>query len=549
MSLPTEPLFDVPELTAQIARAVFPKGNVYMQMRDELGVFYDNDQFSELFSHTGQPAIAAWRLALVTVMQFAENLTDRQAADAVRARIDWKYALSLEMQDAGFHYSVLSEFRGRLIVGGQEMLLLQAMLDCFKGKKLLKARGKQRTDSTHILASIRVVNRLELVGETLHHTLNILAEVAPEWLPQQITPDWFKRYGQRIDNARLPNEEAERQELALVIGHDGYHLLAQIDAAPEQLRYLQQIPAVATLRQVWLQQYCWQEGQLEWRLRHKHGMPPAAITIISPYDLEARYGEKRGVGWLGYKVHLTETCDDDQVHLITHVETTTAAVPDNQVVENIHEALDEKELLPGQHLVDAGYPDGENIVDIQDNYQVDLFGPVRPDNGWQAREANGYAATQFHIDWDTPRATCPQGVQSYRGKAGVDPSNRYIVRFVFREADCSACLAKVKCTQGKARYLSLLPQKQHETLQAARQRQETGTFKEAYARRAGVEGTISQAVYALTMRRSRYRGQAKTHLQHVATAAAMNLMRVINWLNGLPLAQTRKSPFAQLAPA
>lgn len=103
MSLPTEPLFDVPELTAQIARAVFPKGNVYMQMRDELGVFYDNDQFSELFSHTGQPAIAAWRLALVTVMQFAENLTGRQAADAVRARIDWKYALSLEMQDAGFH--------------------------------------------------------------------------------------------------------------------------------------------------------------------------------------------------------------------------------------------------------------------------------------------------------------------------------------------------------------------------------------------------------------------------------------------------------------
>ena len=107
---------------------------------------------------------------------------------------------------------------------------------------------------------------------------------------------------------------------------------------------------------------------LEWRLRHKHGMPLAAITIISPYDLEARYGEKRGVSWLGYKVHLTETCDDDQVHLITHVETTTAAVPDNQVVENIHEALDEKALLPEQHLVDAGYshlllPDGVAFTD------------------------------------------------------------------------------------------------------------------------------------------------------------------------------------------
>ena len=145
----------------------------------------------------------------------------------------------------------------------------------------------------------------------------------------------------------------------------------------------------------------------------------------------------------------------------------------------------------------------------------------------------------------TPKATRPQGIQSYRGKAGGDPGNRPIVRFVFREADCSACLVKAKCTQGKARYL----QKQHETLQAARKTQERETFKDAYARRQGVEGTISQAVYALTMRRRRYRGQAKTHLQPVATAAAMNLMRVINWLNGLPLAQTRKSPFAQLAPA
>jgi transposase len=345
------------------------------------------------------------------------------------------------------------------------------------------------------------------------------------------------------------NRNETPKELALVIGRDGHHLLTQINAAPEQLRYLQYIPAVETLRQVRIQQYCWQDDQLEWRLRHKHGMPPAAITIISPYDLEARYGEKRGVNWLGYKVHLTETCDDDQVHLITHVETTTAAVADNQVVENIHEALDEKGLLPEQHLVDAGYPDGENIVDIQDDYQVDLFGPVRPDNEWQAREATGYYAAQSQIDWETPKATCPQGVHSYRGKAGIDLSNRPIVRFVFREADCAVCIAKAKCTRGKARYLSLLPQKQHETLQAARRRQETEAFKEAYARRAGIEGTVSQAVYALTMRRGRYRGQAKTHLQHVATAAAMNLMRVINWLNGSPLAQTRKSPFAQLAPA
>lgn len=205
--------------------------------------------------------------------------------------------------------------------------------------------------------------------------------------------------------------------------------------------------------------------------------------------------------------------------------------------------------MPDQHLVDAGYPDGENIVDSEDDYRVTLFGPVRPNNGWQAREATGYDAAHFHIDWENLRATCPQGAQSYHGKAGIDPSNRPIVRFVFREADCGACDAKAICTRGKARYLGLLPQNQHEALQAARQRQKSEAFKEAYARRAGIEGTISQAVYALTMRRSRYRGKAKVHLQHVATAAAMNLMRVINWLNGLSMAETRKSRFAQLAPA
>ncbi|MBN1566174.1 MAG: IS1182 family transposase [Anaerolineae bacterium] len=549
MSLKMSPILEVPELTAQIAWAAFPNGNNYMQMRDELGVFYADHQFVDLFSYTGQPAIAPWRLALVTLMQFAENLTDRQAADAVRGRIDWKYALGLEMTDPGFHYSVLSEFRGRLIEGGQEELLLQGMLDCFKEKQLLNARGKQRTDSTHILMAVRELNRLELVGETLYHTLNVVAEVAPVWLQQQITPDWFKRYGQRMCEARLPDKDVDRDEFALVIGYDGQHLLEQLYATPDELAYLRTLPAVQTLRQIWLQQYCWQNGELQWRKRHEHGMPPAAITLISPYDLDARYSEKRGMSWLGYKVHLTETCDEDDVHLITHVETTSADVPDNHVVEPIHAALAERDLLPDLHLVDAGYPDGENLVDSQTDYQVTLYGPVRPDNSWQARAQNGYGASHFQIDWDIPRATCPQGKTSYHGKAGLDPSKRPITRFVFREVDCAMCQAKALCTTGKARYLTLLPQAQHATLQTARQRQRTEAFKETYNRRAGVEGTISQAVQALTMRRSRYRGEAKTHLQHVATAAAMNLMRVINWLNGLPLSETRKSRFAQLAPA
>jgi len=138
-----------------VARAAFPKGNIYMQRHKELGALYTDEMFTELFSTRGQPAESPARLALVLVMQFAENLTDRQAADAVRSRIDWKYALGLDLTDSGFDYSILSEFRQRLLSKGDEHQLFEAMLTRFKQKGLLKMRGKQRTDSTHILAAVR----------------------------------------------------------------------------------------------------------------------------------------------------------------------------------------------------------------------------------------------------------------------------------------------------------------------------------------------------------------------------------------------------------
>ncbi len=181
MSLHPEPIRPIPEHTVRVAQAAFPRGdNTYMRMRDEIGVIWEDEDFAPLFSTRGQPALAPWRLALVTVMQFAENLSDRQAANAVRARIDWKYALSLELTDPGFDFSVLSEFRSRLVEGEGEQLLLEKMLSRFKDRGWVKARGSQRTDSTHVLAAVRALNRLELVGETLRAALNALAVVAPE---------------------------------------------------------------------------------------------------------------------------------------------------------------------------------------------------------------------------------------------------------------------------------------------------------------------------------------------------------------------------------
>jgi len=165
MTLKPKAIPSVPEMTKNVAQAAFPKGNLYMHMRDELGNIYTDDLFVELYSGEGQPGWSPWRLALVTVMQFAENLSDRQAADAVRARLDWKYALSLELTDPGFHYSILSEFRDRLVEHEKSQLLLDEILKIFKDKGWIKARGQQRTDSTHVLAVVRELDQLEVVGE------------------------------------------------------------------------------------------------------------------------------------------------------------------------------------------------------------------------------------------------------------------------------------------------------------------------------------------------------------------------------------------------
>src|SRR5947199_7866501 len=228
MSLHPQAIPAIPEETIRVAHAVLPQGNVWMQMRDELGTLYEDQDFADLFPSRGQPAEAPWRLALVMVMQYAEGLTDRQAADAVRTRIDWKYALSLEITDPGFDFSVLSEFRGRLLTHQAERRLFDTMLSQFRERGWVKERGKQRTDSTHVLAAIRAVNRLECVGETMRHALNVLAEIAPDWLIEHMQPEWAKRYQSRFSDFRLPKEEQARKALAEQIGADGRDLLEKI---------------------------------------------------------------------------------------------------------------------------------------------------------------------------------------------------------------------------------------------------------------------------------------------------------------------------------
>lgn len=539
--------YEIPEETQRVARAAFPKGNPYMRLRDEMGNLYADEDFAPLFSVMGQPALAPWRLAWVTIMQFAEGLTDRQAADAVRGRIDWKYVLGLALDDPGFNYSVLSEFRGRLLAHESEYLLLELLLDQAKAHGWLKAGGRQRTDSTHILAAIQRLNRVELVGQTLQHALNEIAQCEPEWLKQHAPVEWWDRYAKKLDDYRLPKTETARRQLAETIGRDGVQLLQmvnQADAPPE----LAMLDALRILEQVWQQQYQYDDpDDPSPRWRDKKTLPPAAERIVSPHDPEARYSIKRDTEWQGYKVHLTETCEPDAPHLIVNVETTVSTDQDIEVVAPIHQQLQQQALLPDDHLLDSGYVSAEKLLDSSTQYGIQLVGPTRPDVSWQAQQPDAYDITRFHIDWQAEQATCPQGKTSSYWKHHTGVRGNPVIEVNFRQKDCGPCPARELCTRSKAgRVLTIMPQDHFEALQSARTYQQTDEFRQQYAKRAGVEGTIGQAVNAYDMRQTRYRGLAKTHLQHIATAVAINLQRIWAWLAGIPVAKTNVSAFAAL---
>ena len=545
MSLTPSVIEPVPEQTVLVARAAFPKGNLYLSMRDELGTLFEDQDFIELFSRLGYPAVTPWRLALITIMQFLENLSDRQTAEAVRSRIDWKYLLGLELTDSGFDYSVLSGFRSRLVAGEQQTLLLERLLERFREKKLLKVRGNQRTDSTHVLAAIRVMNRLELVTETMRAALNEVATLAPEWLAQAALPEWFTRYGARAEQSRMPRTDPARRTYARQVGEDGFYLLKLLGDEQPALLKLEQ---VETLEKVWQRHYTRREdGEVNWVANAD--LTKAAAAIESPYDREARFSTKRDLSWTGYKVHLSETCDDELPRLITNVLTTVATTQDVSCTDLIQKALQANGLLPARHLVDSGYTDARLVIESSSKYAVELFGPMRLNPSWQAR-SGGIDAGQFRIDWDHRKARCPMGKQSaYWSEYQTKESARPVVKIRFRNEDCVNCPSRTKCVRNKkaGRSLQVPSREMYEALEQARRKLSSDEGRNEYRTRAGIEGTISQAVRRGTLRRSRYRGLEKTHLQEVATATAINIVRAVNFLNQEIPAKTRVSRFKRLA--
>ncbi|MFC8849948.1 MULTISPECIES: IS1182 family transposase [unclassified Micromonospora] len=560
----------IPEQTVVVARAAFPNGSVAMSVRDRLGVVFNDEQFTAAFGVRGAPAESPGALALVTALQFTENLTDRQAAQMVARAIDWKYALGLELTDPGFDASVLSKFRTRLVEHGLEEQVFTRMLTALAGEGLIGARGKQRTDSTHVISAVRDLNRLELAGESVRACLEALSVTAPSWLATVIdVAEWAHRYGPRIDSWRLPGSQAKRDRLAQVYGADAVVLLRAVFAA-EAPAWLAELPAVRTLRIVLVQNYLIttdSRGREVIRRREADtdGLPPARHRTTSPYDPDTRWAAKGDdLFWNGYKVHLTETCDHDSEsdiasdhdgepeprpapNLIVNVATTPATVPDVKATTSIHQQLSQRGLLPGEHYLDSGYPSADTIATAAQTFGITMVTPALLDQSAQARAGTGYDKAHFSIDFDTRQVTCPQG-QTNTNWSPASQRGIEVIVIKFAGATCSPCPARTQCTTAKrgGRQLTFYPRDLHHALTAARTRQNTDSWHDKYKLRAGVEGTINQTLDITGIRHARYRGLPKTRLQHVFSAIAVNLVRLHTWWTEHPLPTARTSNLQRL---
>ncbi len=548
-----------------------------VSVRDRLGEWLRDAVFAGAFGTRGRPGWSPSRLALVTVLQRAENLTDRMAAEQVRTRLDWKYLLGLALDDPGFDHSVLAEFRGRVADAGLEQAALDALLGRMAADGLVRAGGKQRTDSTHVVAAVAALNRLELAGESVRAAAEALTAAHPDWTAQVLhVGEWARRYGTPLTGWQPPVSKKKQDELAVAYAKDGYALLEAVydKASPA---WLAELPAVDVLRRVLPQNYTrvtGADGTEVIRRREKEpegdGLPPGRHRIASPYDTDARWGAKRDEFWLGYKLHVSETCDDVPAcgcgspgdsacghaagcaapafpSLITHVATTDATVTDNRMTTVIDDALAARELAPGRHYLDSGYLSAALVTgEAARNGGIVLIGPLLADASAHARAGKGYARADFAVNYDAQAVTCPQGKTSASWSPCTQRGSAAIVA-TFSPGDCGPCPARELCTSSRAkrRQLTVPPRDLAETQAAARTAESTRSFQADYARRAGVEGTMHQAA-SHGARRARYRGLPKTRLDHAYMAVALNLLRLNAYWNGTPLDRTRTSHLARL---
>jgi len=517
MSLKTRFPAEIPEATRVLVEPLLAEDSVYRLIAQEVEQMVGDEAFEDMYAEEGRPAVNAVVLALITIFQFLEKLPDRAAANMAVMRLDWKYALRQEVSWPGFHYSDLCNFRKRLLVHGRDGVVFESILAYLRERGYVKAGGKQRTDSTHIVGQVMALSRLEVVWETIRVALHALISTDAPWVLKWLPSSFVELYSVRRSDYRL--KDSEVAPALHKAGEEGQWLVSQVMTTGSQT--LQALPELALLRRVLEEHFAPNAaGQLQTR-------PAGQVTgdvISSPHETEARYGNKGSHAWIGYKLHVTETIDADLgARFITDSTVTPAFIQDNTSILDIQQHLIERQVPPAQQYVDQGYMSGANLAASLEAC-IDLRGFIRDGN---VTKPKGFRLPDFSIDVAHRQATCPAGKQAI-GWSAVDPKIRNNVAFLVSFGkQCQDCpfFGPNLCTDKKAgRTIAI--SRQHDLITARRAQSKTEAFHQEMQQRAAIEGTLSELVRAHAARRARYRGLPKNQLQANFTGAATNLKRL-----------------------
>lgn len=571
--LKPQKLEPIPEETLKIGQEILEPENIMRKIGEQYYEIVKDEDFISMYPRIGQPALSPARLALVSILQAQEHLSDRMAVRMVATRIDWKYALHLPLSYKGFDASVLSEFRERLISNKAERLVFDKVLEKMKTEGMLKGRAVQRTDSLMILSAVKKLNRLELVMETMRLALEEIAIQDMGWFEKNIPKGWIETYAERAQSERIIKErgvkaESETQKLLIETGHNGFRLVQIIEQSNIALK---QLPKVILLEKVWSQQYQIrpdsslitepteppnnnsrknqvevEEKTIELSTSESREKAKIKEMIESPHDEEVRYTQKRGKEYRGYKLQLTEIASEEEVAIITDIEIVKASEYDGESLPNIHQRLKDREILPETHLVDTGYVSADAIVESQER-EVELLGPIAANTTLTARENQGYSVENFSIDFENKKAICPNGQMQRCFSETVNGNGRKVFQILWSKEVCQNCPFKDKCIQGKKLGRTIKISRNYKVIQQRRIEQKSDDFHNRYRRRAGVEATFSHLVCCLFARQTPYQGKNKTQLHFLILAAGLNIKRAVNWDNGLRPERKRSSRLQNLS--
>ncbi len=507
-----------------VSHLLDPKADgVYLTIKEVIASLIKDKDYAEMYSPLGRRPVSPRTLVLAMLLQFLENLPDRQAARNVRLRLDWKIAIGLELDDPGFHFSLLEIFRDRLEQNDKQRAAFTALLEKLKDLGLIQKNQKQRLDSTHVLGHLRRLSRLECMAESIRLALRALCRLMGEDAYIELVPAQIRDlYGSQLDIHKM-----DRQQVRRSLRASGKHALMLLERLEAHSRSSQLLltEEVKTLRRV-LEQYFDIAPDKEPVVKEKLPGGEGKDRIATPHEPQARWSQKRGKQWIGYKLQITETANrpteeadgtkQPAVNFITDVEVTNAAEHDAQYTQRAIDRQLQQGFVPEELYTDEAYISGHHIAQANGKGVV-LMGPVAAPN----KRGVEIPQEAFPVDFEREQATCPQGKGSVYWKRDQQGS----IQIRFPKSACGNCPLKTKCTNNNyGRTLTLVPNS--ECLQARREQMKTEDFKERMKARNGIEGTISELCRAHDARRSRYRGEKRLRTQGLFSALAVDVKRL-----------------------